>query len=372
MRHRADSILDQLAQEARIMQQARMLPPKGPLSPEQIDQVRQSFIEFTRENNISNTRVSKALGKGFSQATLSKYVNGKDSGDAEGITRAINQWMEDEAQARAVRGPDGFVETDVAVRMLTTIRTAYIQGVIGLIYGPAGVGKTMAAKAAHSKYRNSVYLRMMRGTRRGPGLIMALCDQLGIGARAGLSRNQDALIDALRDSGRLLIIDEVHQAHETALEALRDIHDEAGVPIVLIGTVDALKLVTDTSQYYGQFSSRIGVRCDVTEFALRPKNPKPLYSLDEIMAVFESGKVKLARDGGQYLQMIANVPGLGGLRICDRIMRVIYAMSKLHGRSVGAPHLEEVFRQMHGEAFASLVRARLASRPMPSQAVAAA
>lgn len=356
------SILEQLAQEARIMTQARMLPATGELTPEQIDQVREDFVAFTRENNISMTRVAKALGAGYSQAILSNFVHGKDKGDVQRITRGVNQWMEDEAQARAVRRPEGFVETDVAVRMLTAIRTAKLQGVMALIHGPAGVGKTMVAKVAQATFPGSIYSRITQSTRRGPGFTAELARLLGVSSRNNLSRNQAAVIEVLRDSGRLLIVDEVHQAAEGGLEALRDLHDEAGIPIVMIGTVDAVKQLTDTSQYYGQFASRIAVRCDVTEQALRPRNPKPLYSLDEIMEVFSGGRVRLAKDGGQYLQMIANVPGLGGLRICDRIMRVVYAMTKLHGRAVGAATLEEVFRQMHGEAFAHLVRERVKAR----------
>ncbi|MFM9959220.1 MAG: AAA family ATPase [Phycisphaerales bacterium] len=362
MTRHTDSILDQLAQEARIMKQARMLPQTGPLTPQQIEQVRADFIEFTREQKISNSRVSKALGKGFSQATLSKYVNGKDSGDAEGITRALNQWMEDEAYARQVRGPDGFVETDVAVRMLATIRTAKIQQVMGLIYGPAGVGKTMTAQAARALFPGSIYLRINQSNRRGPGFVKSLSLTIGISARNALDSNMRALIDALRDSGRLLLVDEAHQAHETGLEAMRDIHDEAGIPIVLVGTSRAKERVTDTSQYFGQFSSRIAVRCDVTEQALRPKNPKPLYSLDEIMEVFGRGKVKLTKDAGQFLMDIANVPGLGGLRICDRVMRVIYSMTQWHGKYVAAAHLMKVFQDMHGESFVGLVSKQLESR----------
>lgn len=347
------------------MQQARMLPATGALTPDQIDQVRQDFVAFTRENGISMTRVSKALGKGYSQGTLSNYVNGKSRGDAEAVTRALNQWMEDEAQARAVRRPDGFVETDVAVRMLTTIRTAKVQGVMALIHGPAGVGKTMTAHVAKAMFPGSIYQRVTQSAKRGPGLIAELSRQLGVNARNNLTRNQAAVIDILRDSGRLLIFDEIHQAHSSGLEAIRDLHDEAGVPVALVGTIDAVKQLTDTGQYYGQFASRIAVRCDVTEYALRPKNPRPLYSLDEIMEVFASGRVRLAKDGAQYLQMIANVPGLGGLRICDRIMRVVYSISRFKdGSAVGGDMLEEVFKQMHGEAFAALVQQRTVTRQL--------
>lgn len=371
MNERPDSILDRLAQEARIMHKARMLPQSGPLKPEQTEQVRQDFIAFTRENNISHKTVSRALGGGFSKSTISLWLSGKYDGDVDRVTRAINQWMEDEAVARAFRRPDGFVETEVVTKMLAAMKMARTQGTMALIHGPAGVGKTMTAEAAATVFQGSIYVRVMQATRRGPGLIAEIATLLGLSTRNSGWRVQKSVIDELKGTNRMLIIDEVHQLHEKGYEAVRDLHDAAGIPIILIGTVDACKHVTDITQHFGQFSSRIAVRCDITEEALRPNSPKPLFSLDEVMRVFDGGKVRLSRDGGRYLQMIANVPGLGGLRICDRIMRVVYSITSLHGQSVGVDVLSDVFQQMHGEAFTKLVKDRTSRKEQPRQVAAA-
>jgi DNA transposition AAA+ family ATPase len=46
---------------------------------------------------------------------------------------------------------------------------------------------------------------------------------------------KEGIIDELRDSGRLIIIDEANQLNHKALEAIRVLHDKGNLGIVLAG-----------------------------------------------------------------------------------------------------------------------------------------
>jgi DNA transposition AAA+ family ATPase len=62
-----------------------------------------------------------------------------------------------------------------------------------------------------------------------------LCGLLGISKRGNMHELSEACIAALRDSGRLLMVDEAENLPYRALETLRRIHDKSGIGLVLAG-----------------------------------------------------------------------------------------------------------------------------------------
>jgi len=86
-------------------------------------------------------------------------------------------------------------------------------------------------------------------------------------------------------------------------------------------------------------------------------DPKPLHGIDEIQRMFESDKVRLTDDGRLLLTRLANVPGLGGLRLCQRVMQVARSLSE--GQAIDAALLLKVIRTLHGDQGASQIKHRV-------------
>jgi hypothetical protein len=107
----------------------------------------------------------------------------------------------------------------------------------------------------------------------GPITIKVTAERLGIRYES-TARTERRIINALKGTERLLLIDEAHSLAVRSLNVIRDIHDEAKVPIVLAGTIDLRKRTNDSTIFFGQFTSRMVARCDVSEPALRPRNPR--------------------------------------------------------------------------------------------------
>lgn len=360
------SIIEQLAQDARVVRRARMLPVDRPLNPAELDQVAKDVKGWLDEQNIAITRVSKDLGEGFSPATISQFLNGHAKGDMERIARGLNEYMERRSVAKEVALPADFVETHVAKQILTVIRTTILasgngpdaRGTFGLVRGPGGVGKTMTLTAAERVFTGAIYLRINGGTKRGPGLITAVADRLGKASRSSRYRNQQIVTLALKGTGRPLLIDEAHQLTSDGLETLRDLVDEAGVPCILSGTSAMDVLINDTDIDLGQNNSRVVMRLNITERSRRTKDPRPLYTVDEIVQMFGQGKLKLTGDASNFLMMVANAPGLGSLRLCSQLLRVAAGMRDLRTRAVNEQDLRTIMRQMQGDAYQELARLR--------------
>jgi len=352
-------LLGRIAREARRLRVGQKLPPSGPLTWEQVAAVRDDFNFMLDQPGVTLDMIAKAMGPGFSRGPLSRFRNlespGESSLDVDRVARGVNAFMETLARRRETRRPEGWVPTRVAERMLLVIARTIELASIGLIYSDAGRGKSMTLAAASMIHPGSILLRVRQSTRRPLGLARALGGQLNLPLTDNLTTLQGRIVGALSGSGRALLVDEAHRLSPDALELLRDLHDECGVPIVLVGTVRIAEAVADHERFFGQFTSRIALRYDATA-DLRDAGTsggdgggRPLHTVEEIRQLYERDKVRLTDEGRVLLTKIANLPGLGGLRLCGRIVQV--AASAGPEGPIDAKLILEVVRAFQGEAF---------------------
>lgn len=346
-------ILQRLADEQRRQRVARMLP-EGEIPLELIELVRDDFKTFLDKSGLSLARVSRMMGAGYSAGMLSAFCNWRRDGapfkgDLQRITRGLNRFMETYARREDAPRPNGFIETEVARRMLNLIGKTIELGAMGLIYSDAGRGKTMTLQAAAAIYPGAVLVRALSGARSAPGFAKLLAAELKIPISLSTLQIQIKAFEAFRATGRPLLIDEAQLLSMPALEFVRDLHDATGIPIVMAGTKRIDEKTADNDIFFGQFSSRIALRYDVTE-PVRDGggggNGKPLHTEAEIVRMFESDKVRLTDDGRQMLTKLANLQGFGGLRLCKQV--VFVAAGAYAGQQIGAKQILAVMRSMHG------------------------
>ncbi|HAE45822.1 MAG: DNA transposition protein [Tistrella sp.] len=112
-------------------------------------------------------------------------------------------------------------------------RRGHLPG-IGVFYGPSGFGKTCASTYAANEFR-AHYLELGRlwTTKK---FLEHLARAVGAPARGTTADLHQAVIEALAAAPTLLIIDEAdHAVTKGYDEALRDIHNKTGAPVILIG-----------------------------------------------------------------------------------------------------------------------------------------
>lgn len=362
----AIELLDELARQGRLQCVGQVLPADRPLTWSQVERVRDELKLVLDQPDVTMDTISKALGEGYSRGTLSRFINLRSAEECDGQTehhaRTINAWLETIGRRREVkeRRPHGFVETEVARRMLAVIGKVNELCTIGLILGDAGRGKSMTLEAAQLIHPGSVLLRVRQSSRRPRGLSQQIGEALGLRGLRVTSHAEERIIDTLRGTGRLLLIDEAHQLTPDAMELLRDIHDETGSPIVLAGTLRLHDSIADSDVYSGQMSSRVAIRYNLTEDMDAGGTGGPsLHSVDEIRRLYESDKVRLTSDGVELLARIANLPGLGGLRLCAKLVQVAAAARPDQGEPLDARLILKVLRSLHGRqhAIATVERA---------------
>ena len=125
---------------------------------------------------------------------------------------------------------------------------------MGLVYGPTGAGKTTAV-AWHIVRTRGVYLRAL-ACWTPSDLLASICAELRLDAHGRNAVMFARIAQALSASDRAVYVDEADHLlpHLRMLETLRDIHDIAGAPVILIGMAGIERRLQAREQLLGRVS----------------------------------------------------------------------------------------------------------------------
>ena len=233
-----------------------------------------------QEGGLTQAQASAEIG--ISDAALSQWLRGRYPGDREAVAGKVSRWLESRAAraqlAQQLPAAPEWVETRAAARVLGALSYAQLAGDLAVVYGGAGTGKTVAARRYTSLQPNVWLATITAGARTiGPCLERVA---LAVGMRHIPSRSwriESALVDRLRGTHGLVIADEAQHLDLRSLEALRGLHDAAGVGLALLGSeLVYTRMTGGRSASLAQLWSRIGKRVrldktistDVDEMAL--------------------------------------------------------------------------------------------------------
>jgi Uncharacterized ATPase, putative transposase len=134
---------------------------------------------------------------------------------------------------------------------------------MGLLIGASGTGKTSAVNDWLFERWWATGFSVGITTKTCGAVLQKICRILNIHTSQTISEAFDRVISRLKGSKRMLIFDESHFLSWEALELLRQIHDSAGISIVLSGQPILYSQMKGTRKGYlfDQLYSRIGMKC---------------------------------------------------------------------------------------------------------------
>lgn len=135
-------------------------------------------------------------------------------------------------------------------------RSAGMPG-MGLCYGASGLGKTTAVAWLATR-ENGVYVRA-RATSTPTSLLDTIGRELNLALKQRVDLKVDAIVEKLAQTGRPLFIDEadyvVGKDGENRLaNTVRDLHDLATVPVILIGMAGIDRRIALSPQLSGRMA----------------------------------------------------------------------------------------------------------------------
>jgi DNA transposition AAA+ family ATPase len=227
---------------------------------EELRQKLETYREKGRERPLTMSALGTELG--VSATRVNKYLTGKPEGDVEELERLIADML----KSAATRTNSDVVpfETNTTQILCATFEAIRKTNDIGLVTGPAGIGKTVAVRMYVDLHPTTLSISVPRWQRHDSGvasLLFAACETRDWNHQIPKSVY---LVNRLRNSNRLVILDNAQRLTPGAREWLFDLYDETGCPIAMIGNPEVLQHIRQCDQHF----SRIGIYQAVT---LHPK-----------------------------------------------------------------------------------------------------
>lgn len=241
-----------------------------------------AFLQkYKKENGKTQAALARELG--ISESALSSFLSGSYKAPWTVCEKVSSLMQTHEKKKIAPKEPD-FVPTTISRTVINAIRYCHIQGKIAVVYGDAGIGKTMAVRQYLKENSLAVGITISPTYASITGVNELLADQLGVRERVARKITKE-IINRLRGSGRVLVIDEAQHLTVRTLNHLRCISDESGIGLALIGNDEVYtKMKGHGRADFAQLFSRIGMRKPVLTTNITREDVRAVfgrYDMDE-------------------------------------------------------------------------------------------
>ncbi|MDN5781333.1 MAG: AAA family ATPase [Luteimonas sp.] len=292
------------------------------------------------EQTLSQAAVARESG--VNSSALNRWLKGQYPGDNAAIDDKLSRWLDARQTRRSTQAqlPEApaWVAAPSARAIMSALSYAQMAGDIAVVYGGAGVGKTLTAQHYRRQAPNVWIATMTPATAVLGSALERIALTIGLRPSGRAARIEGEIIEKLRDTQGLLIIDEAQHLGPRALEAVRSLQDATGVGVAILGNEIVYAQLTGGTRSMGfaQLFSRIGKRVRLT----RPKK-------GDVEALLDAWVIG-DKDARRLLHEIAKKPG--ALRAVTKTLRLASMFAA--GGEAEQPNLKHIraaWRDLGGE-----------------------
>lgn len=220
--------------------------------------------DFIERKNVSINRLAKQIG--YSSSVISTYLAGKYPGDIEKLEWSIASYLmrQDEIEAMP-KELIPFCPITNADIVFSVARTCHLEQEIGVVVGEAGTGKTRAIKE-YARQNPDVILIDADLSYSTKVFYRELHKKLGMDGIGGIYDLFSDCSDKLKDSNRLVIIDEAENLPFRALDMVRRLYDKANIGILLVGLPRLVSNLRGKRGEFKQLYSRVGIIMQIDDW----------------------------------------------------------------------------------------------------------
>ncbi|NOR71602.1 MAG: AAA family ATPase [Methylomarinum sp.] len=191
---------------------------------------------------LSQPEVSKQAGVDKQGASkFNQWLKGVYKGSNENVEKQLSQWLEErhEQQLHMQEMPQapGWVKTPTAAKIHHTLTYAQMSGVSSCVFGGAGVGKTLTCEHYQQNHNNVWIVTASPAASTYPASLKRIAKAVGL--RGGANRAadlEDEIIQRLKGTRGLLIIDEAQLLGMDSLWGIKHLFDVAKIGVAYVGS----------------------------------------------------------------------------------------------------------------------------------------
>ena len=336
-------------------ERARTLLNKAGLTSKDHQAVRDLLGEFTKYKKIKH--YEELAGVGVSLTALTQWMSSTYKGDNERVAFAVLRLIDKEFRGLDIDVPFEFIKTRICTTIVRLLKDSAARRQGTVIFGPAGIGKTVACKvAAHRTIPGAIHIECTEGSSTPGSFIKLLARRTGCPKTSGtIGDLEDALIQHLRSTAPYLIIDDGQYLKPKCLNILRDIIKLAEIGVGFIGTIDLDQSIDDATEHHGQLARLIVFRYDISDEL--HNHGSGYFSVDEIAMFCKAHGFEITPKGIERVKQYADVPGWGGLGQAGNVLRKAQLVAR--GENIRPSDIDLTVQQTHGRNYANRARMQM-------------
>jgi len=206
------------------------------------EEIRRRLDEFRLSFSppLTNARLARKLKCGPTQ--VSKYLNGSPDWNVSTFESTIEDVLSVEEKRRTVNACD-VIDTSVCAQIAAVCETIRKTNDVGLISGPAGIGKTIAVERYLRDNPSAIGISITQWTRADFGVQRLLFEAVETRGYKRTETKAGWIQARLRASDRLIVVDNAERLAASGRQFLFDLHDTTRVPLALVGNPELLEAI---------------------------------------------------------------------------------------------------------------------------------
>lgn len=199
----------------------------------QNNDVRSELATLIESGAVSQAQVARECG--ISAALVSQFLNDKYTGDNDKVARDLAAFIVrfKAASDQPVKNLP-FVPTSVYKAVTEVAQTCHASGIIGLVVGASGLGKTRSIEE-YAANNPGVILIRAHAKYSVKDVFSDIHIEVGFDGKGNVHRMMRDIEVKLKGTKRLIVIDEAEHLTANTLDEIRQINDRVGVGILYIG-----------------------------------------------------------------------------------------------------------------------------------------
>lgn len=286
---------------------------------------------------LTQARIAKEIGTGVSGATLSQWLGGNYAGDNDKIEARVAGWLETFEERRARGGlpaaPE-WIATPTTERIEAGLRYAQLAQDLVIIYGAAGVSKTKTCEHYRTLAPGVVMATMAPANEGVMGCLSTIAEAAGIRDMPhSVPKLHAAIVQKLRATSGLLIVDEAQHLGIKALDEVRSIQDQCFIGVALVGNEHVYSRMTgNRAAYLDRLYSRIGKVVKIGR-----------ATAADIDLLIDAWKINDSECKASVRE-IAKRPG--ALRVLTKVLRLAASFAAAKGQPICCDHIKAAWRDL--------------------------
>jgi hypothetical protein len=263
----------------------------------------QLFNDLMAEGKIKSINAA-AKAMNISSSALSQYLKGIYKGNVDKVEKEVSSWLRLIQEREQLSGDtfewvDGIKNSEL---VLGIARLTHLQKSIGVVIGRSGLCKTMALKKYASEHPDTIYIEV-DGAYSAKEVMKEIAINCGGNGIGHLNHVKKQIIEKLKDSGRMIILDQAEYLSDKTLDIIRTIHDKAGVGLLLAGMPHLMDNIKGNEGVHEQIYTRVGAAIEL-EPLTNEDIEKLVHSYDKNSNGLWNKFVEPSRKNGRVLRIL--------------------------------------------------------------------